>query len=198
MAKESVSMPAGLAQIGDAARRSATGALPPVHLWNPPFCGDIDIRIARDGTWFHEGSPIGRPALVRLFSTVLRRDPEGTMLVTPVEKLRIVVDDAPFVAVELAVASGPDGDVLRFRTNVDDWADADASHPLMFRPGAQDGVKPYLMVRHGLEAVVKRSVMLELVERGEVVDEDGASVFGVRSAGSFFPIAPASAIEGLA
>src|ERR1700759_5197573 len=94
-----------------------TKGLPPVHLWNPPFCGDIDMRIARDGTWFYAGSPIGRPALVKLFASILRQDPDGLMLVTPVEKVRIQVEDAPFLAVELVVMDN-DQPVLRFRTNV--------------------------------------------------------------------------------
>ncbi len=98
--------------------------LPPVHLWNPTFCGDIDMRIARDGTWFYNGTPIGRPALVRLFSTILRKDPDRYVLVTPVEKVGIAVEDAPFLAVELAKETGENGQSLRFRTNVDEWVEA--------------------------------------------------------------------------
>jgi hypothetical protein len=174
----------------------STGRRPPVHLWNPPFCGDIDMRIAADGMWFYGGTPIGRPALVRLFASILRLDPDGTMLVTPVEKVRIVVDDAPFLAVEMAVDEGPPP-AIRFRTNVDEWVSVDEAHPLTFRPAAADGVKPYVEVRDGLLALVKRAVFYDLVARGEVRSVDGADLFGIASAGCFFPIAPAATIEGL-
>jgi hypothetical protein len=200
MAKESapsLGRAADLDALGAAVRppHGAKGD-PPVHLWNPPFCGDIDMRIAADGTWFYAGTPIGRPALVRLFASILRRDPDGVMLVTPVEKVRIAVDDAPFLAVELAAEEGPPP-VLRFRTNVDAWVAADAEHPLRFRPGAAGGLKPYVEVRPGLEALVKRAVFYELVERGEVRAVDGTAMFGVASAGLFFPMAPAVDLEGL-
>ncbi len=200
MAKESapsLGSAAGLAALGAAVEHVAPASRrPPVHLWNPPFCGDIDMRIARDGTWFYAGTPIGRPALVRLFASILRQDAEGTMLVTPVEKVRIRVDDAPFLAVELTVHADARGPLLRFRTNVDEWVDADAEHPLVFRPGPSSGVKPYVLVRPGLEALVTRAVVFDLVDRGEVRGGGDEAVFGVASAGLFFPIAEASAIEG--
>ncbi|HWV97690.1 MAG TPA: DUF1285 domain-containing protein, partial [Xanthobacteraceae bacterium] len=121
------------AAVADLARGEAgTKGLPPVHLWNPPFCGDLDMRIARDGTWFYLGTPIGRPALVRLFSTILKRENGKHFLVTPVEKVGIQVDDAPFVAVEMRVAPRDDGRLLTFRTNVDDWVPCDDAHPLRF------------------------------------------------------------------
>lgn len=198
MAKESASSPGparSLDALGAAAAEAGRGKLPPVHLWTPPFCGDIDMRVARDGTWFYGGTPIGRPALVRLFASILRLEPEGMMLVTPVEKVRIAVEDAPFLAVEMAVEAGPEP-VLRFRTNVDDWVSVDADHPLTFRPGAADGVKPYVEVRDGLLALVKRALFYDLVERGEVRDVGGSAMFGVASAGLFFAIAPAASIEG--
>lgn len=191
MAKASVPVRPGLDTL---ARAAAEGGPRPVHEWNPPFCGDVDIRIARDGTWFHEGSPIGRPALVRLFASVLRRDPDGFMLVTPVEKVRITVEDAPFTAVELAAAPGAP---LRFRTNVDEWVEADEHHPLRFGAGAADGLKPYLTVRPGLEALATRAVFIELADRGEVRLLDGEEVFGVASGARFFPMAPADALAGL-
>ena len=115
-----------LATLAVAARAKG---LPPVHLWNPPFCGDIDLRIARDGTWFYGGTPIGRLPLVKLFASILRKDPEGFRLVTPVEKVGITVEDAPFLAVEMKVERGS---MLSFRTNVDDWVEAGADHLLRF------------------------------------------------------------------
>jgi hypothetical protein len=199
MAKESASSLLGagtLEALGAAASQPApAGKLPPVHLWNPPFCGDIDMRIARDGTWFYGGTPIGRPALVRLFASILRQDADGLMLVTPVEKVRIRAEDAPFLAVEMAVESG-DEPVLRFRTNVDDWVTVDGDHPLRFVPGPSGGLKPYVLVRGGLEALVKRAVFLDLAERGETRTVDGVEVFGIRSSGLFFPMALASALMG--
>ncbi len=170
-------------------------SLPPVHLWNPPFCGDIDMRIARDGTWFYAGTPIGRPALVKLFASILRLDDDGMMLVTPVEKVRVVVEDAPFLAVEMAVQDG-EHPVLSFRTNVDDWVTVDAAHPLRFQQGASGGLKPYVHIRDGLEALVKRAVFIELADRGETRNVDGLAMFGVESSRVFFPMAEASSVEG--
>ena len=160
---------------------------PPVHLWNPPFCGDMDMRIARDGTWYYLGSPIGRLPMVKLFSSVLRHDDDGYYLVTPVEKLRIRVDDAPFVAVELAAQDG----LLAFRTNVDDVVTADAAHPIRVTiDPATDEPAPYILVRDRLEALIARPVFYELVEMAEEREIDGRSVLGVTSAGQFFPIGP--------
>ncbi|MDX7950338.1 DUF1285 domain-containing protein [Lichenihabitans sp. Uapishka_5] len=183
--------PAGLDAL-QGALKTARGR-PPLHLWNPPFCGDIDMRIARDGTWFYAGTPIGRPALVRLFASVLRREGDAYVLVTPVEKLGITVEDAPFVGVELDTT----GPVLRLRTNVDDWVTIDREHPLRFEPGAADGLKPYAMLRDGLWVLLGRPLFYELVERGEVRPLDGVATFGVASGDSFFAMAPADAI-GLA
>lgn len=161
---------------------------PPVHLWNPPFCGDMDMRIARDGTWYYLGSPIGRLPMVKLFSSVLRRDEDGsTYLVTPAEKLRIKIDDAPFVAVELAAQDG----LLAFRTNVDDVVTADAEHPIrVVIDPRTDEPTPYILVRGRLEALIARPVFYELVEMAEEREIDGRSVLGVVSAGQFFPIGP--------
>jgi hypothetical protein len=169
---------------------------PPVHLWNPPFCGDIDMRIARDGTWFYQGTPIGRAGLVKLFASILRKDPERFVLVTPVEKVGIAVDDAPFLAVEMMLEEG--GRLLRFRTNVDDWVSVGPEHALRFEPGAADGLKPYVRVRDDLWALVTRPLFYDLVAAGGVRDVEGTPMFGVTSAGVFFPMAPADAIGALA
>ena len=165
--------------------------------WNPPFCGDIDMRIARDGTWFYCGTPIGRPALVRLFSTILRKDRDGYVLVTPVERVGIIVEDAPFLAVEMTVAHQGAEQVLRFLTNVEDWVEAGAGHPIRFEKAAFDGIKPYIHVRGDLWALVSRTLVLDLVELGEIGQHDGARCFGVGSAGSFFPMANADEVESV-
>jgi hypothetical protein len=169
----------------------------PVHLWNPPYCGEIDMRIAADGTWFYCGSPIGRPALVKLFASVLRKDPDRHVLVTPVERVGIAVDDAPFVAVEMATETEEDGGRLVFRTNVDDIVAVDADHPLRFERAAAGGLKPYVRVRGDLWALVKRPLYYDLVALGETAQRQGEDWFGVRSGGLFFPMARASEIEGL-
>ena len=155
-----------------------------------PFCGDLDMRIARDGTWFYQGTPIGRKPLVKLFSTVLRREPDGSYwLVTPVERGRIAVEDAPFTAVELTAAGKGRDQTLTFRTNVDDEVTADAAHPLRVAHDPETGEpRPYIMVRNGLEARLVRSVYYQLVELGEERREGGAMIYGVWSKGRFFPL----------
>ena len=168
--------------------------LPPVHLWDPPFCGDIDMRIARAGTWFYGGTPIGRPALVRLFSTILRRDAERYVLVTPVEKVGITVEDAPFLAVEM----DRQGPALRLRTNVGDWVEVGPDHPLRFEPGPSGGLKPYVKVRGDLWALVSRPVFYDLVAGGETRAIDGVATCGVASGGSFFPMMAAAELDRLA
>jgi hypothetical protein len=183
--------------LASSAQQAAVRGLPPVHLWNPPFCGDIGLRIARDGTWHYQNSPIGRPAIVRLFSTILRKDPDRYVLVTPVEKVSIEVEDAPFVAVEMAVDDAGSKPVLKFRTNVDDWVEAGGTHPLRFDPGPSSGLKPYVHIRAGLWALVSRPLYYDLVARAETRDIDGRSMYGVASAGHFFSMAPASEIETL-
>ncbi len=167
----------------------------PVESWNPPFCGDIDMKIAWDGTWFYQGSPIGRPAMVKLFARLLRKDPERYVLVTPVECVGIKVEDVPFLAVEMEAVEAEAGGALRFRTNVDDFVVADADHPLRFDAGAAEGVVPYVLVRGGLWARLTRALTLELIERGVTQDVDGKPMFGVASAGAFFAIAPAEDFE---
>ena len=183
--------------LSSAATKGARGGLPPVHLWNPPYCGDIGLRIARDGVWYYQNSPIGRVALVRLFSTILRKDPDRYVLVTPVEKIAIEVEDAPFLAVEMSVDEGPGGPALRFRTNDDDEVTADAAHPLRFAAGPSGGLKPYVRVRGGLEALVSRALYYDLVARGEVREVEGQAMFGVASGSAFFAMALAEEIENL-
>ena len=171
----------------EVARLAAEQKLPPVEKWNPSHCGDSEMRIARDGTWFHQGSPIGRPAMVRLFSTILRREPDGGyVLVTPVEKLDIDVEDAPFTAVEMkAEGSGKDAR-LAFRLNTGDLVTAGPEHGLRFAEGP-DGPRPYLHVRGGLEALVARPVFYELAEMA--LSEDGSEGRpGLWSDGAFFPL----------
>src|SRR5829696_6902119 len=165
---------------------------PPVERWNPPFCGDIDMRIAADGTWFYNGTPIGRPALVKLFASILRRDPERFVLVTPVERVGIAVEDAPFLAVEMAVEGEGPGREIAFRTNVDDLVRVDAAHPLRFDKDEAGGIKPYVLVRGGLWALVTRALTYDLVELGEDREVDGVITFGVSVGDRFFPIAPAA------
>ena len=171
--------------------------LPPVHLWNPPFCGDLDMRIAGDGTWYYMGTPIGRPALVRLFSTILKREDGKHFLVTPVEKVGIRVDDAPFLAVEMAQHHDDQGRHLRFRTNVDDWVECDTAHPLRFEASAEGGLTPYLLVRADLWAKVTRALYYDLVDMGEERMVDGRQMFGVASAGAFFAMADAEQVRGV-
>jgi hypothetical protein len=169
----------------------------PEHLWNPPDCGEIDMRIAADGTWYYCGSPIGRIGLVQLFASVLRKDPERHVLVTPVERVGIQVDDAPFLAVEMRVEGGEGEPRLTFRTNVDDFVTVDADHPLKFETGAAEGLKPYVRVRGDLWALVKRALFYDLAARGTVEARDGEDWFGVLSSGIFFPMCRASELDGL-
>ena len=188
----------GLEALVARAARAGKGP-PPVERWNPPFCGDIDMEIRRDGTWFYMGTPIGRAPLVRLFSTVLRKDADGkTYLVTPVERVGIRVIDAPFVAVEVNVSGRGEEQAVTFRTNVGDVVEAGPEHPLRFVDEAETGgLKPYVLVRGRLEALVARSVMYELVEHGEAVDIGGTPMFSVRSRGKVFPIMPADRLAEL-
>jgi hypothetical protein len=199
MAKEGQS-PAGLEAIAGAAKSAADRGPPPVHLWNPPFCGDLDMRIAADGTWYYLKTPIGRPALVKLFASVLKREGGRHYLVTPVEKVGIVVDDAPFMAVELQVADGDaSGRALDFRTNVDDWVPCGPGHGLRFEPErGTGGLRPYLHVRRDLWAKVTRALFYDLVELGEEREVDGVPMFGVASRGEFYAMAPADAVRDFA
>jgi len=171
--------------LADIARLAAEKKLPPVEKWNPTHCGDSAMRIARDGTWFHQGSPIGRPAMVRLFSTILRREPDGRhVLVTPVEKLDIAVEDAAFVAVEVKSEGEARARRLAFRLNTGDVVVAGPEHPLLFR-GGDDGPHPYLGVWRGLEALVARPVYYELAN---LALAEGVEPPGLWSDGAFFPM----------
>jgi hypothetical protein len=173
----------------DIARLAEENKLPPVERWNPTHCGDSDMRIARDGTWFHQGSPIGRQAMVRLFSTILRREPDGGyVLVTPVEKLDIVVEDAPFIAVEMKTEGEGRDARLAFRLNTGDLVTAGHDHPLRFEE-REDGPRPYLHVRGGLEALVARPVYYELAAIALAGDDVPP---GIWSNGSFFALEPAA------
>ena len=201
MAKQGQEPVQSLEGLTAAARVAATAnaagkGLPPVHLWNPPFCGDLDMRIANDGTWFYMGTPIGRAALVRLFSTILKREDGKHFLVTPVEKVGIRVDDAPFLAVEMVRESDDRGLLLSFRTNVDDWVACDSAHGLRFEPSAEGGLTPYLHVRAELWAKVTRALYYDLVDMGEERMVDGRQMFGVASAGAFFAMADAEEVRG--
>ncbi|MGX0976937.1 hypothetical protein ACSSVY_002661 [Roseovarius sp. MBR-51] len=188
MSKDSVTTPSaeGLAATARAVRAKGKG-LPPVHLWTPPFCGDLDMRIARDGTWFYLGTPIGRPELVRLFSTILRRDGDDYFLVTPVEKVGITVDDAPFIAVDFEVDGAGPEQSLRFETNVGDHANAGPEHPIRVERDPETGEPaPYVLIRANLEALIDRKSFYRLVEIGDRVD----GWFGLWSGGEFFRIIP--------
>ncbi len=194
-----------MAKQGQSGLEAITGALgggkgpPPVESWNPPFCGDLDMRIAADGTWFYLKTPIGRPGLVKLFASVLKREGEKYFLVTPVEKCGIIVEDVPFLAVELDVTSDAAGRILNFRTNVDEWVACGPQHALRFEPeAATGGLKSYLHVRRDLWAKVTRSLFFDLVELGEEREIDGAAMFGVASKGEFFPMAPAEQVRDFA
>ena len=176
------------------AARAAAGkkGLPPVHLWNPEFCGDLDMRIARDGTWFYLGTPIGRKELVRLFSTILRKDDDKYFLVTPVEKVGITVDDAPFVAVDFEVSMEANQQILTFETNVGDFTQACGEHEIRVVRDAESGEpSPYVHVRAGLEALIDRKSFYRLVDIG--VHNDGW--FGVWSGGEFFGIIPSAELD---
>jgi len=176
----------------DAVIAAASGArgLPPVHLWHPDHCGEIDIVIRKDGLWLHEGSPIGREALVRLFSTVLRKDPDGFHLVTPVEKLRITVEDAPFIAVSVDRTATDD---LMFRTNVGDEVTAGPDNAIRVQTGPGGEPRPYLHVRRGLEALIARSVFYELVAMAAERQTAAGPQLGVSSQGVWFALAAAGA-----
>jgi uncharacterized protein len=182
--------------VAGAIARAAAKGQPPVERWNPPFCGDLDMRIAADGSWFYLKTPIGRPALVKLFASVLKREGNKYFLVTPVEKCGIEVEDAPFLAVELAVEERPIGRVLNFRTNVDDWVTCGPENPLRFEPEpGTGGLKPYLHVRRDLWAKATRALFFDLVELGEERDVAGRVMFGVVSMGEFFPMADAEQVR---
>jgi hypothetical protein len=191
--------PKSLDALAGAARLAGPKGPAPVHLWNPPYCGEIDMRIAADGTWFYQKTPIGRLPLVKLFASVLKREDDRHYLVTPVEKVGITVDDAPFVAVEMRIEDSAAGRTLHFRTNVEDWVACGPDNALRFEPERDTGgLKPYLHVRSDLWAKVNRPLFYDLVEIGEERDVDGRPMFGVSSQGAFFAMAPADALREFA
>jgi uncharacterized protein len=188
-----------LDSLAGAARSASTKGPPPVHLWNPPYCGEIDMRIATDGTWFYQKTPIGRLPLVKLFASVLKREGDKHFLVTPVEKCGITVDDAPFLAVEMSVETEAGGQALKFRTNVDDWVICGPDNPLRFEPEAgTGGLKPYLHVRRDLWAKLTRALFYDLVALGQEREIEGRQMFGVVSRDAFFAMAPADALKEFA
>lgn len=173
------------------ARAGKTRGPAPVHLWDPEFCGDLDMRIASDGRWFYMGTPIGRPALVELFASVLKKEGEKYFLVTPVEKIGITVDDAPFLVVEMDVADSANGPVLHFRTNVGELFEVGEGHDLRFVEEPETkGIKPYVHVRSGMEALVNRAVFYPLMDRMTEREEAGRLFHGIESGGKFYPVAP--------
>lgn len=182
--------------IANAAKAASKKGPPPVHLWNPPFCGDLDMRIARDGTWFYLGTPIGRMPLVKLFSSIIRKDGEDYFLVTPVEKVGITVDDAPFVAIDFDLDQSSTDQELHFVTQVDDQITAGPDHPIRVVRDPETGEpSPYILVRANLEALIDRKSFYRLVDLGEHREIDGTRWFGVCSKGVFFKIIPSAELE---
>ena len=180
---------------GLAASAKAAGAKgpPPVHLWNPPFCGDLDIRIARDGTWFYLGTPIGRAPLVKLFSSILKREGDRYFLVTPVEKVGIRVDDAPLLAVDFEVAGQGRDQTVTFVTKTEDSVTLGPAHALrVVRDPATGEPSPYVHVRAGLEALVDRKSFYRLVDLCVHEPHEGRDWFGLWSGGTFFPVIPSA------
>jgi hypothetical protein len=182
--------------IATAATQASKKGPPPVHLWNPPFCGDLDMRIARDGTWFYLGTPIGRKPLVKLFSSIIRRDGDDYFLVTPVEKVGITVDDAPFVAVDFDAVGADENQTLTFTTQVDDTATAGPENPIRMTRDPETGEPaPYVLIRTNLEALIDRKSFYRLVDLGQVSKVDDANWFGVWSDGTFFPLIPEAELD---
>lgn len=176
--------------IAQAASKAARKGPPPVHLWNPPFCGDLDMEIRRDGTWFYLGTPIGREALVRLFASILKLEDGKYFLVTPVEKVGIRVEDAPFVAVDCEIVGSGSDQRLTFVTNVGDRVTADAKNPIRVVRAEDGEPAPYVHVRRGLEALIDRKTFYRLVDIARPAAHDGEDWLGLWSCGSFFPIIP--------
>lgn len=182
--------------IAQAAKAAAKKGPPPVHLWNPEFCGDLDMRIARDGTWFYLGTPIGRMPLVKLFSSIIRKDGDDYFLVTPVEKVGITVDDAPFVAIDFDVDGAGQDQIISFTTQVDDIAVAGPANPIRVVRDAKTGEpSPYVLIRANLEALIDRKSFYRLVDIGVHSKFEGEDWFGVWSSGQFFPIIPSIELE---
>ncbi len=174
--------------IAAAAQEVGKKGLPPVEDWNPPFCGDLDMRIARDGTWFYLGTPIGRAGLVKLFSSIIRKDGADYFLVTPVEKVGITVDDAPFVAIDFEPRGTGSDQILTFETHVGDVVQAGPENPIRVSYDQDGEPSPYVLVRRNLEALIDRKSFYRLVDLGAHHDHDGESWFGLWSNAQFFPI----------
>ncbi|MEM6407127.1 MAG: DUF1285 domain-containing protein [Pseudomonadota bacterium] len=182
--------------IAASAQEVSKSGLPPVEKWNPPFCGDLDMRIARDGTWFYLGTPIGRPGLVKLFSSILRKDGDNYFLVTPVEKVGITVEDAPFVAIDFEAIDGEDGLSLRFETHVGDFVIAGPDNPIRVAYSDEGEPSPYVLVRRNLEALIDRKSFYRLAELGIHKPYQGDKWFGVESQGDFFPLIMSDELAG--
>lgn len=192
MSGENIVKPSAESLVASVQAASKKKGPPPVHLWNPPFCGDLDMEIRRDGTWFYLGTPIGRPGLVKLFSSIIRKDGDDYFLVTPVEKVGIRVEDAPFVAQDFSVTGEGRDQVLTFTTHVDDGAVAGPDNPIRVVRDPETGEpSPYILIRANLEALIDRKSFYRLVDLGTVEPHDGQDWFGVWSSGAFFPIIPA-------
>ena len=168
---------------------------PSVHLWNPPFCGNIDMHIAANGTWYYQGTPINRPEMVKLFASVLRSTPEGFELVTPVERVGIQVEDAPFIATTMQIIGSNQNQQLKFTTNIGDEVTAGKDHPLKFSRKPDSAFIPYCLVRDNLWAKLTRSLYTELVDIGTTHDTDGKSMFGIWSDGVFFGMVNSDELE---
>ncbi|PPB82346.1 hypothetical protein LV82_00274 [Albidovulum inexpectatum] len=191
--KEQLIVKPSAENLASAAQKAAKKEPPPVHLWNPPFCGDLDMEIRRDGTWFYLGTPIGREALVRLFASILRKEGNEYFLVTPVEKVRIRVQDAPFVAVDATVSGSGRDQTITFLTNVGDEVTAGPENPIRVERDPETGEpSPYVHVRRGLEALIDRKTFYRLVEIGSHEMHEGERWFGLWSRGVFFPIIPSA------
>lgn len=199
MSKTPVTLAPNTAALADLIARGAGKGMPPVHLWEPAFCGDIDMEIKRDGTWFYLGTPIGRASMVQLFSSVLRKDADNkTYLVTPVEKLGIRVEDAHFVGVELDVSGSGETQALTLRTHVGDIVEIGPDHTMRFEiEPKHGGLKPYIHVRGRLEALASRAVMHQMMALGEELETNGLKMFVLRSRGSVFPVMAASELNQL-
>jgi len=191
---QSLELPSAESIAASASEVAKTG-LPPVEDWNPPFCGDLDMRIARDGTWFYLGTPIGRPGLVKLFSSIIRKDGNKYFLVTPVEKVGIIVDDAPFVAIDFNATGASEAQNLRFETHVGDYVEAGPDNPIRVACDDQGEPSPYILVRRNLEALIDRKSFYRLVDIGAHHAVEGTDWFGLWSGGAFFPVIESSKLD---
>lgn len=182
--------------IASAVRRAAPRGLPPVEKWNPPFCGDLDMRIARDGTWYYLGTPIGRKPLVKLFSSIIKKEGDDYFLVTPVEKIGITVEDAPFVAVDFTVQGDGQDANITFTTQVGDQATAGADHMIRITRDPETGEpSPYVNIRRNLDALIDRKSFYRLVDIGVAHSVEGEDWFGIWSGGVFFPFIPVAELS---